>query len=321
MTTSQATTIANPGSRTPVLPLRVAITGASGTIGSRLAGALTGSGHDVVRLVRGQPASTGDVLWSPADGTIDASRLEGLDAVVHLAGRRIDVRWTRRRRDEIVRSRIEGTRLLAETLARLEQPPRALVSASAVGFYGSRGDAELTESSSPGQGFLAELCAAWENAARPAVDAGIRVVHPRFGVVLTASATPLSRLLLPFRLGLGATVGNGRQYMSWIHLDDAVAAIERLAIDDALEGPVNVTAPQPVTNRELTKALARALGRPAWLRAPAFALSLALGEMGRETVLASQRALPARLSQAGFSFAHPDLASALAHELAERGRG
>jgi uncharacterized protein (TIGR01777 family) len=318
MTTAHTPT--SPGSRRrdatlPTSSLGIAITGATGTIGSHLARALEAGGNRVVTLVRTEPTREGEVRWDPSEGTVDTSGLESLDALVHLAGRRIDVRWTRRRRDEIVASRIESTKLLAQTLARLERPPKAFVSASAVGYYGNRGDAVLTEASDAGTGFLAELCSAWEHAAAPAAAAGIRVVNPRFGVVLTKDATPLSRLVIPFKLGLGATIGDGRQFMSWVHIDDAVAAIERLVVDDRHEGPVNVTAPEPITNRDLTTALGRTLGRPTFLRAPRFAVAAALGEMGRETMLASQRALPARLSAAGFSFTHPDLEAALAHEL------
>jgi hypothetical protein len=291
--------------------LSVAITGASGLIGSALGDLLTTQGHDVIRVVR-RPARAGEVTWDPTAGTIDADGLRGADAVVHLAGEPIGRRWTGRRREEIERSRRQGTALLAETLASLDPRPRVLVAASAVGCYGSRADEVLTEHAAPGDDFLAGVCAAWEGATQRARDAGIRVVNARLGVVLEAL---LPRLLLPFRLGLGGRLGTGRQWFSWVALDDLLSAFALALLDDRLTGPVNVVAPHPVMNAELTRTLARVLRRPAVIPVPATAVKLALGEMGTATVLASQRVVPERLLESGFRFSYPDLESALRHVL------
>ncbi len=299
---------------------RVAVTGSSGLIGTALSNLLSSSGHEVVRIVRdgklviarpGESAE-GPAIWDPTAGVVDTSRFEDLDAVVHLAGAPIGRRWTTARKRAILQSRDEGTRLLATALASLDRPPKVLVSASAVGVYGSRGDEVLVESSEHGRDFLATVCEAWEGATEPAAEAGIRVVNLRFGVVLEAL---LSRLLRPFRLGLGGRVGNGRQWLSWIALDDATAAIREALSNSSLQGPVNAASPLPVTNAELTRTLGRVLHRPTVIPVPAAAISLAFGEMGRSVLLGSQRVSPERLEAAGFAFAYPELEAALLHAL------
>jgi hypothetical protein len=299
--------------------MHIAVTGSNGLIGSALVASLGAGGHRVSRLVRGPLAGAGAIEWDPAAGVRDAALLEGLDGVVHLAGENIGAgRWTVRRKAEIRRSRVEGTQRLCEALARLARPPKALVCASAIGIYGDRGDEPLTEESSPGGDFLAEVCRAWEAATGPAAGAGIRVVCLRFGVVLSPAGGALKKMLLPFRLGAGGRIGSGRQYMSWIALDDAAGAIHHALRDESLAGPVNAVAPFPATNAEFTRILARVLRRPAVAPLPAFAARLALGEMADALLLASQRVLPARLRASGYAFRFPDLEGALGHLL---GRG
>jgi uncharacterized protein (TIGR01777 family) len=252
------------------------------------------------------------VRWDPAQGIIDADALGTVDAVIHLAGENLaSGRWTVARKKRIRESRVAGTRLLSETLAALAQPPRVLLSASAVGYYGDRGSETLTESSAPGVGFLAEVCQAWEAATAPASSAGIRVAHLRFGIILSANGGALARMLPLFRAGLAGPLGPGSQYWSWISIDDAVAAIDYALQTDALCGPVNLVASQPVTNREFTRVLAAQLRRPAFFRAPAWALKLALGPMAEEALLASARAVPARLIESGFAFEGVDLTAVL----------
>lgn len=290
---------------------RVAITGSGGLIGGALARSLEGEGHEVVRLVRGAPRAAGEVRWDPEGGTVDTAGLEGVTAVVHLAGESLSERWTAERRRRIRESRVQGTRLLAEALTTLEVPPAVLVSASAIGYYGDRGDERLDEESAPGTGFLAEVAQEWEAAAGPAGAAGIRVVNPRLGVVFTPEGGALQRLLLPFRSGVGGTLGDGRQWMSWISLEDAIAALRFLITRPALDGAVNLVAPEPFTNAELTRELGRVLHRPTVLPVPAVALRLLFGEMADAMLLASQRVLPTRLLEAGFRFRHPRLDGAL----------
>ena len=292
-------------------PLRVAVTGTSGLIGSALCAFLTSGGHEVVRVTR-SPRQAADVRVSQAGVIEDQRRLEGLDGVVHLAGEPIGRRWTRRRKREIERSRVEGTQALAETLARLESPPRVLVSASAVGFYGDRGDELLTEESGQGGDFLARICTGWEEAAFSGRDAGIRVVTTRFGVVLEAL---LQRVLTPFRLGLGGPIGSGGQWISWVALDDLLGALLHALTDESLTGPVNVVAPGAATNGDLARTLGAVLGRPARVRVPAFSLRLMFGELADGALLASQHAVPGALSASGFEFAHPTLEGALRHLL------
>lgn len=294
-------------------PRRVAVTGSTGLIGTPLVRALRADGHAVLRLVRSRPVSGGDeVYWNPALGEIDTAALEGVEAVVHLAGENVgQPPWTEERKRRIRDSRVQGTTLIARTLAGLSPRPRVLVSASATGWYGDRGDEVLTEASGPGTGFLAEVCRAWESSADPARDAGIRVVHPRIGVVLTREGGALERLLTPFRLGVGGKLGSGKQWMSWVALHDVVEAVRFALRADSLSGPANLTSPAPVTNEEFTRTLGHVLGRPTVLGVPEFALKLALGQMADEALLASQRAVPDRLREAGFVFQYPDLEGAL----------
>jgi uncharacterized protein (TIGR01777 family) len=299
-----------------VKPLRIAISGASGLIGNALRAFLSTGGHEVVPLVRAWPAGEGAIYWDPDRGAIDAAALEGFDAVVHLAGENVGARWTDERKQRIRDSRVKGTRLVAETLARLERPPRVLVSASAIGLYGDHESDRLIDEEAPaGDGFLAEVCRAWEGAAQAAARRDIRVVHPRLGVVLTPAGGALERLLPIFAAGLGGRVGSGRQGMSWIALDDVLYAIYRLITDESITGPVNVVAPQPVTNAELTHTLGAVLGRPTALPLPASAVTLGFGEMGRSVLLGGALVVPRRLLDAGHAFAHPSLEGALRHLL------
>jgi len=298
---------------------RIAITGATGLIGRSLATSLAADGHTVVRVVRDAAlAGPNDVVWDPAEGRIDAAGLEGLDAVVHLAGAPIGAeRWTDEVRARIHDSRAVGTELLARTLAGLERPPAVLVSSSAVGVYGDRADEELTEDSALGDDFLASVCIAWEAAADPARAAGIRVVHPRTGVVIAKDGPLIDKVELPFRLGVGGRVGSGRQYVPWISLVDEVAAL-RFLIDRPLEGPVNLVGPSPATNMELTRALGTVLRRPTLLPIPTFAIRLLYGEMGETLATVSQRVIPRRLLDAGFTFRHTTLLAALSAAFARR---
>ncbi len=303
-------------------PLHIVVSGAGGLIGSALVQRLTTQGHRVARLVR-RAAGRGEIAWDPAARSLDPAALEGADAVVHLSGENVGARWTAERKGRIRSSRVASTRLLSETLAGLQRPPQVMISASAVGIYGDRGDEVLTEESPAGDAdrdFLVSVTREWEKAAEPARVEGIRVVHPRFGVVLSPAGGALRKMLLPFRLGLGARLGSGRQWMSWISIDDAVQAVHQALVDDGLEGPVNVTAPEPLTNRDFTRILARVLSRPALLVVPESALRLVLGDMARGTILSSIRAVPARLLQAGYRFGHPDPESALRHVLQKDGR-
>jgi uncharacterized protein (TIGR01777 family) len=298
--------------------MRVLISGSSGLIGTALIGRLAASGHSVIRLVRhhGASAEPGAVTWDPAAGTVDAAALRRhapFDGVVHLAGAGIgDKRWSSARQDVILRSRTDSTRLLVEAMASLPTPPPVLISASAIGWYGVRGDEGLTESSSPGTGFLAAVCEAWEAAARPAAGLGIRTVHLRSGVVLSPSGGALAKLVPLFRFGVGGRTGNGRQFRSWITLDDEVGVIERCLVDDRLVGPVNATAPNPATDAELARALGSALHRPSWLPAPAAAIRLALGaEMADQLILGGQRVRPAALQAVDYPFLHTEVGEAV----------
>jgi len=285
-------------------------------IGRRVAAALAARGADVRRLVRSADAKgPSEIWWNPDEGQIDERALSGLDAVLHFGGRSIDVRWTETVKQEIRQSRVRSTRLLAETIARLTPRPPVLLVASAVGYYGDRDDEVLEESSARGHGFLPDLVVAWEGAADPAREAGVRVIHPRFGLVLSSESGALARMLPVFRLGGGGTLGGGRQWWSWVSLDDAVSAVLWLVGHESLDGGVNVTAPNPVTNAEFTDVLGRVLHRPTRTRVPEFALKLAFGEMAGETMLASQRVMPRRMLDAGFSFAYPELYGALRHIL------
>jgi uncharacterized protein (TIGR01777 family) len=296
--------------------MKVAITGASGLIGSALARFLATNGHDVVRLVRRTPKAKDEARWDPEAGEVDATALAGVDAVVHLAGENIaGGRWTAGRKALLRASRVGPTQLLARTLADLKEKPKVLVSASAMGFYGNRGDAWVTEKDPPADDFLGRLSVEWEAAAEPARKAGIRVVHPRFGIVLSPVGGALGKMLLPFRMGVGGVVGPGTQYMSWIALDDVLGVLHHLLERGDLEGPVNTVAPEPVTNTVFTKTLGRVLGRPTVAPVPAFALRLALGEMADAALLSSTRVRPERLLATGYRFRFADLESALRHVL------
>lgn len=299
--------------------MRIAVTGASGLVGSALCARLDSKGNEVLRLVR-RPAGPGEISWNPDSGEIHAEALEGLDTVFHLAGENIaGRRWSPAFKERILRSRVDGTALLARTLAGLKKPPGVFLCASAVGFYGDRGDQVLTEEDAAGEGFLAEVCKAWEAAAEPARASGVRMVHLRFGTILSARGGALAKMLQPFRMGLGGRIGSGHQWMSWIALDDAVGALLHLLESD-LSGPVNGVAPGAVTNRAFTATLAQVLGRPAFLPVPAMAVRLAFGEMGEALLLSSCRARPARLSESGFDFLEPDLGGALRRELRAPGK-
>jgi len=298
---------------------RIAVTGATGLIGRALCASLAADAHRVVRLVR-DPATAGpdDVVWDPAQGRIDAARLEGVDAVVHLAGEPIGAaRWSQETRHRIRASRVDGTGLLARTLAALDTPPAVFVSSSAVGIYGDRGDEELTEDATSGDDFLAEVCVAWEAAADPARAAGIRVVHPRTGVVIARNGPLIDKVELPFRLGVGGRVGSGRQYVPWISLADEVAAL-RLLIDRDISGPVNLVGPTPATNRDLTKALGTVLRRPTLLPIPTLAIRALYGVMGETLATVSQRVVPVRLQEVGFAFTHLTILAALSTAFGRR---
>jgi uncharacterized protein len=297
----------------------VAITGASGFLGSALTSSLQSDGHRVLRLVRGGITNGDEIGWDPDAGRIDAPALEGVDAVVHLAGEGIgERRWSAEQKRRILDSRAKGTAVLTAAVASRERKPQVLVSASAIGYYGSRGDELLNEDSAPGDDFLADVCKTWERETRPAVDAGVRVVNVRTGIVLARRGGTLQRMLLPFRLGLGGKQGSGRQWMSWIALSDHVAAM-RAAIEDArLSGPVNLTSPNPVTNADFAAALGHALKRPTVLPTPMSALKLRYGEeLIDSLLLASQRVLPSRLEAIAFPFEYPVLVPALEAMLRE----
>lgn len=300
--------------------LKIAITGSTGLVGSALVPLLTTGGHHVRRMVR-HDAVGDDVLWNPNTGQVHGEGLEGLDAVVHLAGENIaGKRWNAAQKARIRDSRVDGTRLLCEALARRRQPPRVLVCASAIGFYGHRGDDVLTEASAAGTGFLPDVCREWEAATRAAEQAGIRVVHLRFGIILSPRGGALAKMLLPFRLGGGGRLGSGRQWMSWIALDDALGAIYHALATPDVRGAVNAVAPHPVTNHDFTKTLGHVLHRPTVVPMPGFVAHLALGEMADELLLASTRVVPTVLEDSGYRFLYPELAGALGHLLGEQSR-
>lgn len=300
--------------------LSVLVSGSSGLVGRAVAELLESRGHRVSRLVRKPPPQgPGSVYWDPATGAIDSASLEGFDAVVHLAGENVGSgRWTAAKKARIRASRVEGTRLLSRALGGLGHPPPVMVCASAIGFYGDRGDERLSEESGPGRGFLPEVCIAWEGAAAAARGAGIRVVHLRLGLVLSPDGGPLGRLLPAFRLGLGGVIGTGSQYVSWIAIDDVARIFHRALMDQALAGPVNAVAPAAVTNRELTRALGRVLRRPTILPLPALVVRATFGEMGEALLLSSTRVTPARLLAAGHEFRAPAIEVALRQLLGTR---
>jgi uncharacterized protein (TIGR01777 family) len=301
-------------------PLRIVVSGASGLVGSRLVPFLRTGGHQVFRLVRHQPRVSDEIFWNPASGEIDEAALESMDAIIHLAGVSIaSGRWTRARKTAIIDSRLDGTHLLATTLAGLHHPPKVFVSTSAVGYYGDGGDVALTEESPSGDGFLASVCRAWEHAALPAADAGIRVVHPRFGVIFAGEGGMLPLLGHVFRTGTGGQLGNGRQHMAWIALDDLVGILFEAITNDQLEGPVNAVAPQTITNGEFTRTMGKVLNRPTLMRVPAAAMRLVAGELADDLILVSQQVIPARLEATGFQFAYPTLEETLRHEFGRYG--
>jgi len=295
----------------------IVITGASGMIGRALLARLRLNGKRVRRLVRTREGEDpDDIIWDPMRGTLEPRELEGAEAVIHLAGEPIAQRWTGARREAIRESRVRGTELLSRALVALDRKPSVLLSGSAVGYYGDRGDEAVDEESAPGTDFLAGVAREWEAATGAAKDAGVRVVLLRTGIVLSPRGGALERLLPPFRLGVGGPIGTGRQWMSWIALEDHLRAMEHAIATVGLHGPVNLVAPNPVTNAEFAATLGRVLGRPALVPVPRFALELLYGEMARSTILAGQRVLPRKLLRSGFHFAHPTLEEALRVELA-----
>jgi uncharacterized protein (TIGR01777 family) len=297
-------------------PRRIAVSGASGLVGSRLVPFLRALGHDVRRLTRDNVPAADAIAWDPARGTIDRDALEGLDAVIHLAGANIaGGRWTARRMSAIHDSRVNGTSLLAHTLAGLSHKPEVFVSASAVGYYGNTHTAQIEDDGTKGSGFLAGVCAAWEAAADPARQAGIRVVHPRFGIVLAGEGGMLPLLARVFRSGAGGQLGDGRQYLSWVALDDLVGILGEAVMNDTLVGSVNAVSPQPVTNQEFTAALGGAVHRPTIVRTPAAVARLVGGQLADELLLTSQRAVPTRLTKTGFPFEFSTIDAGIRHEL------
>jgi len=298
--------------------MNILVTGATGFIGSELTSYLTKNKHRVIRLVRKAQTGPGEIRWDPASETINTEALEGLDAVVHLAGENIaEGRWTAEKKQRIRESRIKGTRFLAHSLSRLFDPPKVLVSVSAIGYYGDRGIEPLEEGSKPGKGFLADVCSEWEAATTPAVIRGIRVAMPRIGMVLSTRGGALAQMLPVFRLGLGGRIGSGRQYMSWITLDDIIGIIDHAIHNELLQGPINAVTPNPVTNREFASILGRVLARPAFFALPAFAARVAFGEMAKDLLLSGARVLPARLKETGYKYRFPELESALRHVLGQ----
>jgi uncharacterized protein (TIGR01777 family) len=291
-------------------PGNVLISGSSGLIGMALVSQLKTHGYGITSLVRSGSSGTGRISWDPAR-PLAPELVSGFDAVIHLAGESIVGRWTDAKKCRILESRVPPTQNLARALASASQPPRVLICASAVGFYGSRGDEVLQEDSASGAGFVAEVCRQWEGAAQPAADAGIRTVHTRFGIVLSPAGGALQKMLLPFRLGVGGNMGAGRQWWPWVALSDVTGAILHAIGNDALRGPVNVGSPNPVRNAEFTRTLASVLSRPAIFPMPAFAARLAFGQMADELLLASQRVVPTKLLASGYVFQQPELKAAL----------
>jgi len=297
--------------------MKILISGSHGLVGKALISSLVEDGHEVVRLVRrAHTLGQLEVEWHPNQGRIDAQHLEGCEAVFHLAGESIaSGRWTDEKKRTIRESRTKGTTLLSETIARLSHPPSVFISASAIGYYGNRGDEELTEQSAPGNDFLSSVCVEWEESTRAAAEKGIRTVLARFGIILDRNGGALAKMLTPFRMGIGGRVGDGRQWMSWIALGDVVNALKFLLLDSAVHGPVNIVAPNPVTNAEFTKTLGRVLSRPTFFPVPVFAARLAFGEVADALLLSSQRVDPAVLNDRGFAPYWPRLEPALQHLL------
>ena len=300
--------------------MKILVSGSHGLVGKALTHSLTDDGHEVVRLVRREhDFGSPEVEWYPDQGRIDAQHLEGIDAVVHLAGDNIATgRWTGQKKRTIRESRVQGTTLLSDTLASLSRPPSVFISASAIGFYGNRGDETLTEKSAPGNDFLAKVCIDWETATKSAAEKGIRTTHARFGVILDAREGALAKMLPPFRAGIGGKIGSGKQWMSWIALADVIGGLKFLLDAKSIAGPVNFVAPDPVTNAQFTSTLGRVISRPTIFPMPAFAARLAFGEMADALLLSSQRVDPAVLEDNGFMFSWPTLEPALKQILAHR---
>ena len=295
--------------------MQILVTGSTGMVGTALLPFLRRAGHQVIPVVRDKGTAE-SIYWNPASAEIDTASLEGIDAAVHLAGENIaSGRWTSAKKERIKDRRVKGTRLISESLASLRRPPRVLVSASAIGYYGSRGAEVLREESAAGHGFLSDVCQQWEAATGPAARQGMRVVHPRFGMILSARGGALAKMLLPFKMGMGGRIGSGNQYMSWISLDDVCRAILHSIHTTSIYGAVNTVSPTPVTNAEFTKALGRALSRPAIFPLPAFAARIVLGEMADDLLLASARVEPVKLQATGFEFLHRDLEMTLRYLL------
>ena len=295
--------------------MKVAITGSSGLIGSSLVSFLSTKDVVVSKILRENPKDD-DISWKPEGGDWDSAFTGGIDGIVHLAGENIaSGKWTKKKKEKIRKSRIEGTKRLCEHILKLPTPPSVFVCASAIGFYGDRGVEFLNEGSSRGSGFLPDVCLDWEEATDTISKAGIRVVNVRFGIVLSKDGGALAKMLIPFKVGMGGKVGSGRQYMSWVAMDDVTGAIYHALVTDSLKGPVNVTAPNPVTNKEFTNTLGEVLNRPAVMPMPAFAARLAFGEMANDLLLASTKVAPKRLSDSGYEFQYPELEPALKHVL------
>jgi len=293
--------------------MRIAIAGASGLVGKALTPLLEAEGHEVVRLVRSSPKA-GEIEWHPNQDSIDPAKLQEFDAIINLAGENVaEGRWTDEKKKKIHDSRVNGTHLLSEAIAKLTTKPRCFLCASATGIYGDRGDETLDEQSESGGGFLAGVCREWEKATEPAHRAGVRVVNFRFGPILARAGGMLEKMLTPFKMGLGGKIGSGKQYISWVAIEDAVAVIKRALNDESIRGPLNVVSPKPVTNERFTRALGEVLSRPTVMAMPAFAARLAFGEMADEMLLVSQRVIPKRLQAAGFHFEYSDLETALQH--------
>ncbi len=298
--------------------MRVLITGASGLIGTALRKSFAESGWEPLLASRNEPKASNEIQWSVENGFVEPERLEGIDAVVHLAGESVSgLRWTDEKKQAIRDSRVLGTRSIVDALSKLKERPKVLVSASAIGFYGERGDEEMNESSAAGHGFLAEVAKEWEGEARRAEDAGIRTVLLRTGIVLSKDGGALGTMLTPFKMGVGGVVGSGKQWMSWISLDDHVAAINFVIENEHIRGAVNAVSPEPVTNEEFTKTMGEALHRPTFIPLPEFAVSMLMGEMGDALLLTSTKVVPKRLEDAGFEFKYPDLKGALEHALSD----
>jgi len=292
--------------------MKILVSGSHGLVGKTLIKALEIDGNEIYRLVRHAPDSSKEIEWSPERYSIAISMIEGFDAVCHLAGESIaSGRWSDEKKLKIRESRTKGTKLLSDALANLRRPPKTLISASAIGYYGNRGDEVLTEASAPGSDFLSEVCVEWEKATEHATTMGIRVVNTRFGIILDKEGGALAKMLPPFRMGIGGRIGDGRQWMSWIALDDVVGALKFVLANEALSGPVNFVAPNPVTNAEFTKALGQALSRPTFFPIPAFGVRLAFGEMADALLLSSQKVAPKTLQDAQYQFRYPELRNAL----------